>query len=146
MLHALFYCKRKKRKKSSGPDFRPDGQGQGQGQGSYWSVPYFPRLISDFPHTLLLSFFFFTPKLSPRFESWIFFFYRPITLFLSLAFRLRRCRNGEEVRERERASLAVRRAGCAIGVHSRLRRSTTSGRSPLLRSPLWSHLRHRRRA
>ena len=67
-------------------------------------------------------------------------------MFLFVAFCLRRCRNGEEVRERECASLAVQRAGCTIGVHSRLRRSTASGRSPLLRSPLRSHLRHWRRA
>ena len=68
------------------------------------------------------------------------------SLFLSVAFPLRRCRNGKEVHERECASLAVQRAGCAIGVHSPLRRSAASRRSPLLRSPLQSHLRHWQRA
>lgn len=54
----------------------------------------------------------------------------------------RRTANGEELRARERASLAVRRVGGSAGVHSRLRSPTVAGATPLLRSPLRSHLRH----
>lgn len=61
VLHALFYCKRKKEKKVPGQTLDPTGRGS---------------LINSvipsvhFSHTLLLSFLFiFTPKRSP--QSWI---------------------------------------------------------------------------
>lgn len=129
---------KKKRKKSSGPDFRPDGQGL---------TDQFRNSLGSFlSHSATIIFIYFYTKALSSILNLESSSSKEQFLFLSVAFCLRRCRNGEEVRERERASLAVRRAGCAIGVHCRLRRSAASGRSPLLRSPLRSHLRHRRRA
>lgn len=107
------------------------------------------RLFSSFFRQVLLhssAYFSF----STHFISFSFVFTSVIVLLFFCLIRVYGIKssfaNAEELRERGRSSLAIWGFSGAAWVHSRLRIAAIPWSSPLLRSPLWSNLRHRRRA